>query len=253
MVHHQTADLNVLSTLTAPLRLHASTENVKTPAQASVEEMPTAESEIMCQFVPVTKDLLETHSQAATDHQQPHQDQKSLIPADPVLVASMQNAERGMVLLLVPVFLVLMEIPTLSANQSVPLIQNAQQIKPALIRNVWTLVQEFVEPMLHAQSRITIHHASVTLAILGIHSDTAQELQLYLSPQKLSIHAFHLPVDQMQFAMRETEQPPANVFLTTLETHMLPADQSVLSTQIVHPAKHVNNFTALTHVQGHVE
>ena len=107
--------------------------------------------------------------------------------------------------------------------------------------------------MLHAQSRITIHHASVTLAILGTHSDTALELQHKQFQLKSSIHATHLPVDQMQFVMRETEQPPVNVFQTTLETHMLPADQSVLSTQIVHPAKHVNNFTALTHVQGHVE
>ena len=107
--------------------------------------------------------------------------------------------------------------------------------------------------MLHAQSRITIHHASVMLVILETHLDTAQESQLYLCLQKLSIHAFHLPVDQMQFVMRETEQPPVNVSLTTLETHMLPADQSVLSTQIVHPAKHVNNFTVLTHVQEHVE
>ena len=107
--------------------------------------------------------------------------------------------------------------------------------------------------MLHAQSRITTHHASVTLVILGIHSDTAQELLLYLSQQKSSIHAFHHHVAQMQFVMRETEQLPVNVFQTTLETHMSPADQSVLSTQIVHQAKHVNNFTALTHVQEHVE
>ena len=147
-----------------------------------------------------------------------------------------------------PVFQVSLEIPMCNVNQSAQLIQNAQQTRPVLTRSVSTRVQEFVELMLHAQSKITIHHALVTLAILGIHSDTAQELQLYLSPQKLSIHAFHLPVDQMQFAMRETEQPPVNVFQTTLETHMLPADQSVLSTQIVHPAKHVNNFTALTHV-----
>ena len=107
--------------------------------------------------------------------------------------------------------------------------------------------------MLHAQFRITIHHAHVTQDIPETHLDTAQELQLYLSLQKLSIHAFHLPVDQMQFVMKEIEQPPVNVFQTTLEIHMLPADQSVLSTQIVHQAKHVNNFTALTHVQEHVE
>ena len=107
--------------------------------------------------------------------------------------------------------------------------------------------------MLHAQSRITIHHAHVTQDILETHSDTAQELQPYLFLQKLSIHAFHLLVALMQFVMKEIEQPPVNVFQTTLEIHMLPADQSVLSTQIVHQAKHVNNFTALTHVQEHVE
>jgi hypothetical protein len=69
-----------------------------------VEEMHTAESEIMYQPVSVTKNLLETHSQAATDLQQPHQDQKSLIPADQVLVASMLSAEREMEQLPVLVF-----------------------------------------------------------------------------------------------------------------------------------------------------
>ena len=200
----------------------------------------------MCQFVSVTKDSLETHSQAATDQQQHHQDQKSLIPADQVLVASMLNAEKEMELLPAHVFQVSLEIPMCNVNQSAQLIQNAQQTRPVSIRNVWTLVQEFVELMLHAQSRITTHHVRVTLAILGTHSDTALELQHKLFQLKSSIHAFHLPVAQMQFVMRETEQLPVNVFQTTLETHMLPADQSVLSTQIVHQAKHVNNFTVLT-------
>ena len=118
MDHHQTADLNVLSTLTVPPRLHVSTENVKIPALAFVEEMHTAESEIIFQFVSVTKDSLETHSQVATDLQQHHQDQKSLIPADQVLVASMLSAEREMVLLLVLAFLVSLEIPMCNANQS---------------------------------------------------------------------------------------------------------------------------------------
>ena len=136
MGHHQTADLNVLSTLTVPLRLHASTENVKIPAQASVEEMHTAESEIMCQFAFVIKDLLETHSQAATDQQQHHQDQKSSIPADQVLVASMLNAEKEMELPLAPVFQVSLEIHMCNVNQSAQLIPNAQQIKPVSIRSV---------------------------------------------------------------------------------------------------------------------
>ena len=165
----------------------------------------------------------------------------------------MLSAEKEMELLLAHVFLVSLEIPMFNANLSAQLIQNAQQTRLVSIRNVLILVQEYVEPMLHAQFRITIHHAHVTQDIPETHLDTAQELQLYLSLQKLSIHAFHLPVDQMQFVMKEIEQPPVNVFQTTLEIHMLPADQSVLSTQIVHQAKHVNNFTALTHVQEHVE
>ena len=57
----------------------------------------------------------------------------------------------------------------------------------------------------------------------------------------------------MQSAMKETEQPLVNAYLTILETHMLPADQSVLSTRTVHPTKHVNNFIALTHVLVLVE
>ena len=215
--------------------------------------MHTAESEIMCQFVSVTKDLSEILSQAATDQQQHHQDQRSSIPVDPVLVASMLSAEKEMELLLAHVFLVSLEIPMFNASLSAQLIQNALQTRRVSIRNVWTLVQEFVEPMLHVQSRITIHHVRVTLVTLVTHSDIAQELQLYQFLQKSSIHAFHLLVAQMQFVMRETEQLPVNVFRTTLETPMLPADQSVLSTQIVLLAKHVNNFTALTHVQEHVE
>ena len=165
----------------------------------------------------------------------------------------MLSAEKEMELLLAHVFLVSLEIPMFNANLSAQLIQNAQQTRLVSIRNVLILVQEFVEPMLHAQFRITIHHAHVTQDIPETHLDTAQELQLYLFLQKLSIHAFHLPVALMQFVMKEIEQPPVNVFQTTLEIHMLPADQSVLSTQIVHQAKHVNNFTALTHVQEHVE
>ena len=70
--HHQIADLSVLSTLTVFRKLHASTGNVKILALVSVEEMHIAESEIMSQYVSVIKDSLGTHSQAATDQQQPH-------------------------------------------------------------------------------------------------------------------------------------------------------------------------------------
>ena len=147
------------------------------------------------------------------------------------------------------VFQVSLEIPMCNVNQSAQLIQNAQQTRPVLIRSVWTLVQEFVELMLHAQSRITIHHAHVTLAILGTHSDTALKLQHKQFQLKSLIHATHLPVDQMQSAMKETEQPPVNVFQTTLETHMLPADQNVQQMLNVHLPKHVKTCIVWTHVQ----
>ena len=175
MAHHPTADRNVSSTLTVLLRLHASTENVKILALVSVEEMHIAKSEIMSQYVSVIKDSLGTHSQAATDQQQPHQDQKSLTPADQVPVASMLSAEKEMELLLAPVFQVSLEIHILNANQSAQLIQNAPVTRPVSIRNVLTLVQEFVEPMLLVQFRITILLAPVTQDILETHSDTAQE------------------------------------------------------------------------------
>ena len=101
-----------------------------------MEETHTAESETMCRFVSVTKVSLETRSQAVTDQQQHHQDQKSLIPADQVLVASMLNAEREMELLPALVFQVSLEIPMCNVNQSAQLIPNAQQIKPVSIRSV---------------------------------------------------------------------------------------------------------------------
>ena len=172
----------------------------------------------MCQFVSVIKDLLETHSQAATDQQQPHQDQKSLTPADQVHVALMLSAEREMELLLAPVFLVSLEIHMFNVSQSAQSIQNVPATRPVSIRNVLTLVQEFVEPMLLVQSRITILHAPVTQDIQEIHSDTAQELQLYLFLQKSSILASLHLVDPMLCVMRGTERLPASVYQNTSET-----------------------------------
>jgi hypothetical protein len=175
LAHHPTADQNVSSTLTVLLRLHASTENVKILALVSVEEMHIAESEIMSLYVSVTRDSLGTLFQVATDQQQPHQDQKSLTPADQVHVALMLSAEREMELLHVHVFLVSLEIHMFNASQSAQSIQNAPAARPVSIRNVLTLVQEFVEPMLLVQSRIIILHAPVTQDILETHSDIAQE------------------------------------------------------------------------------
>ena len=182
--------------------------------------MHIAESEIMSLFVSVTKDSLGTLFQAATDQQQPHQDQKSLTPADQVHVALMLSAEKEMELLLAPVFLVSLEIHMFNASQSAQSIQNAPATRPVSIRNVLTLVQEFVELMLLVQFRVTILHAPVTQDIQEIHSDTAQELQLYLFLQKSSILAFHLLVALMQFALKEIGQPPVNVFQNTLEIPM---------------------------------
>jgi hypothetical protein len=173
--HRPTADQSVLSIPIVHQRLHVSTENVKTPVLDCVEEMLTAELETMYQYVSAIRDSLEIHSLAATDLQQPHQDQKSLTPADQVHVALMLSAEREMELLLVPVFLVSLEIHMFNVSQSAQSIQNVPATRPVSIRNVLTLVQEFVEPMLLVQSRITILHAPVTQDILETHSDIAQE------------------------------------------------------------------------------
>ena len=103
-----------------------------------------------------------------------------------------------------------------SVKQNVQSTQNVQQTKHVSIRNVWILVQEFVELMLHVQCRITIHPVHVIQDTQEILSDTAQELQHCQFLLKLLIHADHLHVVQMLFAMKGTEQRPANVFQTTL-------------------------------------
>ena len=46
----------------------------------------------------------------------------------------------------------------------------------------------------------------------------------------------------------EEEQLHVNVYLTILETHMLPVDQNVQQMQNAHQAKHVKTCTVLTHV-----
>ena len=164
--------------------------------------MPIAMLETMFLFASVIKVLLEIPSHLATDLPPQHQDPKSLTPADQVHVESMQSAERGMEQLHVLVFQDYLEIPMLSANQSVPSMQNAPPTKLVSTKSVLIPVLEFVEPMLHVQSKITIHPAHVTQVILEIHSDTAQELQHYQFLQKSSTHAFHLHVDQMPFVMK---------------------------------------------------
>ena len=91
--------------------------------------MHTAESETMFLSVSVTKDSLETHFQVVTDQLPHHQDQRLLIHADQVLVASMQNAEKEMELLHVHAYLVSEEILMWSVSQSVPSTQNVPSTK----------------------------------------------------------------------------------------------------------------------------
>ena len=87
-------------------------------------------------FASVIKAILEIPLPHATDQPLLHQDQKSLIPADQVLVASMLNAEKEMELPLAPVFQVSLEIPMCNVNQSAQLIPNALQTRPVSIRSV---------------------------------------------------------------------------------------------------------------------
>ena len=63
------------------------------------------------------------------------------------------------------------------------------------------------------------------------------------------IHATPHPVEVMLFAKIEEEQLHVSVYLITLGTHMLPADQNVQQMQNVHLAKHVKTCIVLTPVQ----
>ena len=137
--------------------------------------MPTVELEIMFQFAYAIKDILETHSQVATDQQQHLQDQKLLIHADQVHVELMQNAEKEMEQPPVHVYLDSMVIHMWNVNQNVPSIQNVPSTKHVLIKSVLILVQEFVELMQLVQFKTTILLAHVIQDILEIHLDTAQE------------------------------------------------------------------------------
>ena len=56
-------------------------------------------------------------------------------------------------------------------------------------------------------------------------------------------------VEVMLFAKTEEGQLHVSVYLITLETHMLPADQNVQPMLNVHLAKHVKTCIVWTHVQ----
>ena len=178
--------------------------------------MLTVESETIFLFVSAIKDSSGIHSQVVED-QQPHlQDQKLLILVGHHHVESMLNVEKEMEQHPAHVYQDYLVIHMWSVNQNVQSTQNVQQTKHVSIRNVWILVQEFVELMLHVQCRIIIHHVHVIQDTQEILSDTAQELQHCQFLLKLLIHADHLHVVQMLFVIRDKEQPPANVFQTTL-------------------------------------
>ena len=155
--------------------------------------MPTVELEIMFQFAYAIKDILETHSQVATDQQQHLQDQKLLIHADQVHVELMQNAEKEMEQPPVHVYLDSMVIHMWNVNQNVPSIQNVPSTKHVLIKSVSILVQEFVELMHLVQFKTTILPAHVILGTLETHLDIALELRhvsqkLYVCKSILSLN-----------------------------------------------------------------
>ena len=180
--------------------------------------MLTAELETMFLFVSVTKDMSEIPSLTAGDQSLQHHDQRLLIPADQVPVESMQNVEREMEQLPVPVSLVYLEIHMLNASQNVLSTLNVLWIKPASDKSVWILVLESVEPMQDVQFKITTQAVLVTRDTPETHSDSAPELQHCQFLQRLSIPASPHPVDPMLSVMRETERLPASAYLTTLET-----------------------------------
>ena len=77
----------------------------------------------------------------------------------------------------VDVFLIILGILMLNANQSVLSILNVQMTKRVSTISVRTHVQECVEFMPHVMSRIISHNVHVILDILGMHLLLAQELQ----------------------------------------------------------------------------
>ena len=96
----------------------------------------------------------------------------------------MQNVEREMEQLPVPVSLVYLEIHMLNASQNAQSTLNVLWIRPVSDRNVWIPVLEFVAPMQDVQFRITIPAVLVIQDSLEIPSDSAPELQHCQFPQK---------------------------------------------------------------------
>ena len=126
-------------------------------------------------YVFVTKDSLETPFPVVTDQQQPQQNQKLLIHADQVHVASMLNVKKETELHLAHVCQDSVETLMLNVNQNVQPIQSVLPTKHVLGKSVWIHVQEFVGPMHLVQYQTIILLAHVIQGILEILLDTAQE------------------------------------------------------------------------------
>ena len=135
--------------------------------------MPTAGSGTTFQSVSAIRDILVTHSPAATDPPPHHQDQWTHV--DHPHVESMQNAERETELPPVLVCQDCLEIPTLSASQSAQSTLSAPLTRPVSDRSAWTHVLEFVGPMQDVQFRITTQAAHVTQDTPETPSDSAPE------------------------------------------------------------------------------
>ena len=89
----------------------------------------------------------------------------------------MPSAESEMVRHLAHACQDYLETLTLSANQSAPSTQSAQQTRPVSTRNVWIPALASVERMQLAELRVTTLFAPVIQDTPETHSDSVQELQ----------------------------------------------------------------------------
>ena len=165
----------------------------------------------------------------------------------------MQNVEKGILLLHVHACLVCKETPTLSANQSALSTLSVLTTWPVFSRNAKIPVLEFVDRMPIVEFKIIIPPVFVIQDTMEIHSHLVEEQQHHLLLQDLKIPVFQLRVAQMPGAVSEMAQLLVNAFLSTLVTHMLHADLSVLSTLIVLQTKLVRGTSVLIHALELVE
>ena len=89
--------------------------------------------------------------------------------------------------------------------------------------------------------------------ILATHSQVATDQQQHLQDQKLLIHADQVLVELMLNVEKEMEQPPAHVYLDSMEILMLNVNQNVPSILNVPSTKHVLIKSVSILVQEFVE